>query len=148
MYRETFWVAVSAAAPVIALAVVVAYNDMKREEALFKRQTDPLLRHSLPVWRYFPAPGLKIPKDARRARRWTWASVGLHRLNVLGQAAVLAFSLTSLAQQVNEMPLALAIAAEVGGLVALLGAGAAAERKMDALYEVAVRWAAERDDSA
>lgn len=161
MYRDTFWVAISTAAPVIALAVVVAYNDMRRENALFMRQSYPLLG-SLPVWRsisgsdqemvkeeqrgrrwtvwrYLPPSDmryLKPPKDKRRVRRWTWTTVGLHRLNVLVQATVLGFSLTSLAQQVNEIPLALAIAAEVGGLVALLGAGAAAERTMDALYEV------------
>jgi hypothetical protein len=134
MYRETFWVAVSAAAPVIALAVVVAYSDMRREEALFMRQLDPM---GLPVWKTFSASEDKSPPDARRAGRWSRTGVGLHLLNILGQTTVLAFSLTSLAQRVNEMPLALAIAVEVGGLLALLGAAVAAERAMSALYDQA-----------
>lgn len=134
MYRETFWVAVGAAAPVIALAVVVAYSDMRREQALYMRQLDPVGR---PIWKTFSAPELKIPPHARRAGWWSRTGVGLHLVNVLGQTMVLAFSLTSLAQRINEMPLALAIAVEVGGLLALLCAVVAAERAMSELYNQA-----------
>lgn len=58
-------------------------------------------------------------------------------MNVLGQTTVLVFSLSSLAQRLNEMPLALAVGVEVGGLLALLGAGVAAEKAMCALYDLA-----------
>jgi hypothetical protein len=144
MYRETFWVAVSAAAPVIALAVVVAYNDMRREEALYLRDIEP--SGALPIWRYVPPLG--GPKAAGIVRRWTWTAVSLHRLNVLVQATVLAFSLTSLAQQVDEMPLALAIVAEVGGLLVLLGAGVASKRMLEVLFRVALWESEHRDDVA
>jgi hypothetical protein len=133
MYHETFWVAVSAAAPVIALAVVVALNDMRREEALYNRDIEP--SQGVPIWRYVPPLG--GPKAAGIVRRWTWTAASLHRLNVLGQATVLAFSLTSLAQQVDEIPPALAIVAEVGGLLVLLGAGVASKRMLAVLFQVA-----------
>jgi hypothetical protein len=148
MYYESFWVAVSAAAPVIALAVVVAYADMTREVTLRMRGIDPFLGRRFPVWKAMSAKEDKPPHDARIAGRWYRTTVGLHRLNVLGQAAVLAFSLASLAYQANEMPPALGIAAEVGGLLAILGAGATGERLMDALYDVAFREAQERENPA
>jgi hypothetical protein len=146
MYHDSFWVAVSAAAPVIALAVVVAYADMRREVTLLTREIDPFLGRRLPVWKVMSASEDKPPRDARIAGRWYRTTVGLHLLNVLGQAAVLAFSLASLAYQVNEMPLALGIAAEVGGLLVILGAGATGERLMDALHGVAFREAREREE--
>jgi hypothetical protein len=142
MYNDTFWVAVSAAAPVIALAVVVAYNNMRREKALYMREIEP--SGGLSIWRYEPALG--GPKAARIARRWSWTAVSVHRLNVLGQATVLAFSLTSLAQQVNEMSLALAIVAELGGLLALLAAGMASKRMLEILFQVALFKSRRRDD--
>jgi hypothetical protein len=147
MDHDTFWVAVSAAAPVIALAVVVAYSDMRREEALYMRSIEPFGVD--PIWRYSPPPGGPGgDRVVRKIRRWTWTAVSLHRLNVLAQATVLAFSLTSLAQRVDESPLALAIVCEVGGLVALLAAGVASKRMLAFLFQVTYAESQNRDDDA
>lgn len=134
MYHETLWIAVSAVAPVIALAVVVAYNDMRSDETLHRRQMCKL--GDFPIWRYVDPPG--GPRAAQSVRRWNWTASGSHLVNLLAQATVLAFSLSSLAQHVDEIPLALPISAEVAGLLAILAASVASRRMTELLFQIAV----------
>jgi hypothetical protein len=114
MYHETFWVAVSAAAPVIALAAIVAYTDANRTGSSSRQWA---VDH--PPWTYPPhqrhAAGDKIVE----ARSLTLMVVLVCTLDTILQAVMLAFSLSSLASRVDEMPTAVAVAGEVAGIVGL-----------------------------
>jgi hypothetical protein len=114
MYHETFWIAVSAAAPVIALAAIVAFSN---DIANTSRMRQWFVEH--PPW--------TRPQEKRaQARKTTKTSTNLAVtvglmcvLNTILQAVVLAFSLSGVASHVDEMPIAVAIAAEVAGIAAL-----------------------------
>lgn len=114
MYHETFWIAVTAAAPVIALAAIVAFSDSSANASRMRQwQVDR------PLWT-FPDEN----RDLARAKARTAAGLGqvvalLCVCNTVLQAVVLAFSLSGLASRVDEMPPEVAIAAEVAGLAAL-----------------------------
>jgi hypothetical protein len=116
MYQQTFWVAVTAAAPVVALAAIVAFSDSTANASRMRQfQVDR------PLWTF---PDEK--RDLAQAKARTAAKLGglvalLCVCNTILQAAVLAFSLTGLASHVDEMPPVVAIAAEVAGIAALAG---------------------------
>ena len=121
MYREAFWVAVSAAAPVIALAAVVAYadaNDLMRQVAAVNQVlTDETLESDDKlVSRYAGIPELGL------------IAVSLCIANLGLQAVTLTFSLVSLANGRNEGPTWAVLVAEVGGIVALAFAAVASQR--------------------
>ena len=92
MYHETFWVAVTAAAPVIALAAIVAFSDSTANASRMRQfQVDR------PLWT-FPEEN----RDLAQAKARTAANLGglvalLCVCNTILQAVVLVFSLTSLA---------------------------------------------------
>lgn len=119
MYHEAFWVAVSASAPVIALAAVVALGGVF---SLAWQATEWNIDHDAIVPKksdYGRAIEL-LRKRFNRAvsiTRWTCMA------NTILQAAMLAFALTSLAARIDELPAALTIAAEALGIIAMLMAG-------------------------
>jgi len=113
-YHESFWLATGAAAPVIALAAVVALSD-----AL---QTERDAKSPYGIW----------------AASWGTATVTsmISILNVIVQAALLAVSLSALAYGQNVMPPWVAIVLAVGGILLLgwtLAIGAAIRRKLGEL---------------
>jgi hypothetical protein len=107
MYHETFWVAVSAAAPVIALAAIVAFGDQGQSVSRVRQG-----QLANPWWSYPDqnrewARRIANVGDLRARGAWLLLILG----NMILQAVILGFSLSSLASPVNEMPTALAVAA-------------------------------------
>jgi hypothetical protein len=114
MYHETFWVAVSAAAPVIALAAIVALGDATADAS---RGRQWMIDH--PSWTRPPEKRALVRAGGKAVTNIGLAIGVLCVLNTILQAVVLAFSLSSLASGVDEMPTAVAIAAEVAGIIAV-----------------------------
>jgi hypothetical protein len=106
MYHEVFWVAVAAAAPIIALAAIIAFSDqMARLGDLY-----PDAR--------------KLYDDGHRdlSRAYTRSNITATLLslgNTVAQTVVLGIALSSLGGSVNEIPAWSAIALEVAGLAAV-----------------------------
>ena len=146
MYREAFWVAVCAAAPVIALATVVAYTDV--HELVMDWASigaDRSLRDEL-------QPGDKFLDDTAMLVLQSAAAWLLCLANLVVQAAALAFSLASLAYARNEWPPWAGIAAGVGGIsalavIAIASAGARRRFRNFQRRSVQQRRAAEKRDS-
>jgi hypothetical protein len=114
MYHETFWVAASAAAPVTALASIVALSDITSwAHGVLRWEVDH------PPWT-FPNYAAARASAANTSSAYHAAMVMLICvLNTILQAVILAFALSSLTSRVDEMPTAVAIAAEVAGIAAL-----------------------------
>lgn len=116
MYHETYWIAVSAAAPVIALSAIVAMADVG---AISSASRQWQIEH--PPWTC-PEESQELANKIGHlawdmltfAARLAWFCMAL-------QATVLAFSLSSLAGRIDEMPTWVAIAGEVASIVALSG---------------------------
>lgn len=109
-YAETFWVVAGTAAPVISLAVVVAYPDQALLQVRLERTAD--MASVAARGRKLPVPGfLKV------ARVVAWAAA----INFMAQTVLLWASLGSLMQHHNWMPPRLAMNIAAGGLVLLLG---------------------------
>jgi hypothetical protein len=107
-FHEAVWVVAGTAAPVIALAGVVSLGDTAREFRAFSLESMNVPQTRAEVWLY-----------EQRFHQYLWVS-GVGLFNLLLQAALLAVSLTSLADQANSVPPLLAIVAAVGGLLLLL----------------------------
>jgi hypothetical protein len=117
MYHEAFWLAVSVAAPVIALAAIVAY-------ASARAKADRM-------WQWAVDRGLGLPQgtesstdreDAQQARSLPSSlrvTASMSMTNTILQAIVLAFSLSSLASGVDRMPTGFAVVFEVAGIFIL-----------------------------
>jgi hypothetical protein len=130
-FHETFWLAASAAAPVITLATVVVIPDAAgiRFRAARRRRELPDLaaRASLAPPGGEPRVPVSGPGEAieGRAMRLAWAvrvttrNVRLCYANLIAQAALLAVSLAALAYSRDFVPPWLAIVVAAGG-VALL----------------------------
>jgi hypothetical protein len=99
-FHADYWVAVAAAAPVIALATVVAYGETLNPMATFRRST-----------RYVH----------RRGYRMTRRLTALLTVIMILQAGTLFDALQSLAADHNASPIWFATLAETFGLVALFG---------------------------
>jgi hypothetical protein len=111
-FHETFWLAVGAAAPVIALAAVVTYNDSFKNVELFERERGTPEQEA--QWR---------PLERKATRVVSF--VGLTAfLNLVGQGACLVGALVSLENQHHDYfpPLIAEIVLPLGiGLLALSG---------------------------
>jgi len=114
-FHENFWVATSAAAPVIALAVILLLPD----------GTTSAVRTYL-TWQHLkkipPTPGRRFNPERILARAYLYTaqvSLGASVLNLLVQAALLAVSLWALAYDDNVIPPWAAIVMAVGGLLLL-----------------------------
>lgn len=110
VYHKDFWIAVSAAAPVIALAAVVAYPD-----------TDELVQLKRDVWERWRSV-VPTPLDAlalKDSATYVRLAVRLCLGNIVVQAVTLTFSLLSLASEVDEWPTWMGILGVVGGVSAL-----------------------------
>jgi hypothetical protein len=127
MYHETFWLAVSAAAPVIALAAFVAY-------ASARAKADRMWQ-----WRIDRGLGLtqstqgrtnhERAKQVRSVRSNLRAAASVYVINTILQAVVLGFSLSSLASGFDRMPTGFAVVLEVAGIFSL-----AASAMQDAIF--------------
>lgn len=122
MYHDTLWIAVSASAPVIALAAVVALGDAAGEAY---RSTEWNIDHP----QIGSPPQAVLDRQKQLSRRFSAAQmivVIVCLLNTLLQAGVLGTSLASLAGHTDYMPAAAAVVFEVLGLVAITVGGLAA----------------------
>ena len=112
---SNFWVATSAAAPVIALAAIVALPDAAAAVGKSSEYLNELHR----LWPQ-PDRSARIVILLNRIFRWwrmlVWA---LTAANLLAQAALLAVSLSALAYGRDTIPPSAAIALAVGGIVLL-----------------------------
>ena len=116
MYHEAFWLAVSVAAPIIALAAIVAY-------ASARAKADRM-------WQWAVDRGLALTQgaenrtDPERAKARSLPSslrvaASMSMTNTILQAVVLAFSLSSLATGLDRMPTGFAVVFEVAGIFIL-----------------------------
>ena len=114
-FHESFWIATSAVAPVIALAAVVALTDALTlvgrisilESTLKERsEGDPWLQNYL-------------ARRAQDTRKGAWAAGLTTLVNLIIQAALLAVSLSALAYDQDIMPLWLAVTLATGGILLL-----------------------------
>jgi hypothetical protein len=112
-FHESFWVITGTAAPVIALAIIVALADAKRGW-FGMLETGHRLAQEANVVRSEQARYLFA-----RALRVTFGFRVVATVNLLLQAGLLAVSLVSVAGQENLIPPWLAIVAAVGGLLLL-----------------------------
>jgi hypothetical protein len=110
MYHETFWVAVSAASPVIALAAVVAYTQVLDRDVADRL----ILEHLIPAEMSRSYMG-SVDRAGQYARR-------LSVMNLVVQTVTLFTSLASLAWRHDVTRPGLGLTAEVFGLAALIGA--------------------------
>jgi hypothetical protein len=125
--HEGFWLVAGTAAPVIALAAVVTLGETLRENIASIAEAMPLLdAQSNSADRL---KGDRLTTATIRATKQLYA-IGLS--NLLLQAALLAVSLVSLADDANLVPPWIAIVAAVGGLLLLLA--------FSALGAVQLRW--------
>ena len=143
MYRENFWIATAASAPVIALAAIVAMGQMARVAAASLKTFE---RHmtNLPIKINTDAKPDLSPEQAKaaeadstldlspeqlkttekalvlvgQAQTAMWSTIVI-ATNVVLQGVVLCFALLSLAAGTNDMPPWIAIAGEMLGLAAL-----------------------------
>jgi uncharacterized membrane protein YbhN (UPF0104 family) len=115
-FHESFWLATGAAVPVIALAAMVAMADLARHVTLTSRDVDTTTkqRHGRPD---SSDPVISL---ARGARSKSVMALVLTLINLIAQAALLAFSLYALAYSRDVMPPPVAISLAVGGVVALV----------------------------
>jgi len=117
MYHEAFWLAVSVAAPVIALAAIVAYASAR---AKADRMWQWAIDRGLGVTqgaesRMDPGPA----KQARSLPSSLRVAASMSMTNTILQAIVLAFSLSSLASGFDRMPTGFAVVFEVAGIFVL-----------------------------
>lgn len=115
-FPEAFWALAGGAAPVIALAAVVALPDLQSAiEALYKAaHPDPEPGEERdPNEPLLPAFGLQTSRWRDRIR--FWALMG----NMVVQAVVLGLALASLEYRFSVVRPAVVIAAEVAGVLAL-----------------------------
>jgi len=124
-FYESFWVATSAAAPVIALAAVVALPDASTVRSVasrrYRRRRDQIGdRHPLEAI-FEPLPGARELSMLQARSAWSASLLvwGTTLVNLVVQAGLLAVSLSALAYQQNVMPPWLAIFLAVGGILLL-----------------------------
>lgn len=118
-FQQTFWVITGTAAPVIALAEVVALADFLRISVSLVRRAEDALG---PVSRSVPNIELAAQFPANPVVNLMGKSAMVllgHGLNFLFQAVLLAFSLVSVANQQNLLPIWLAVAIAVFGMLYL-----------------------------
>lgn len=133
-FHEGFWLVAGTAAPVVALAAVVSIGDALREGIASIAEATPLLDAQANSAGRLK--GDRLTSTTTRAARRLYA-LGLS--NLFLQAALLAVSLVSLADDANLVPPWIAIVAAVGGLLLLafsaLGAVQLRWTRMNALAE-------------
>jgi hypothetical protein len=139
-FHESFWIATSAAAPVIALAAVVGLPDTAAVAQLgIHRLREPL---EGPLLAAMPE-ALSRAQD-RLVTLLFWATtVG----NLIVQAGLLAVSLSALAYQRELMPAWVAIALAVGGILLLAWSTSMAVHYRRAWAESVAAVANSTDDS-
>jgi membrane associated rhomboid family serine protease len=116
-FHESFWVVTGTAAPVIALAAVVALGEILRDMGASGEKFMRVLLDSSPD----NAEVVKWMADVSRkpTRKMVRALHAAVLSNLLLQSAFLAVSLVSLVDEANLVPPWIAIAAAVGGLLLL-----------------------------
>jgi hypothetical protein len=115
-YHEAFWVATAAAAPVIALATVVAGPDADGVGVLAVDRRSALRMREWQKGK--PAPDA-ILREAKRTTALIISAYLAFLLDLLIQAALLAVSLSALAAGQNVMPPWVAIVMAVAGILIL-----------------------------
>lgn len=115
-FHESFWVATSAVAPVIALAAVVTLPDVSlvgRANTL----RDRIERRQVPD--AYPGERAFFIGAARDAAKWALVASLITLANLIIQASLLAVSLCALAVKQDIMPFWLAIILATGGVLLL-----------------------------
>jgi hypothetical protein len=115
-FNESFWVATSAVAPVIALAGVVALPDV----SLIGRANNLRARiERLRLSEKYPGQHAFLVGVARDAAKWASFASLTALVNLIIQASLLAVSLSALAFKQDIMPFWLAIFLATGGILLL-----------------------------
>jgi uncharacterized membrane protein YbhN (UPF0104 family) len=119
-FHESFWVATSAAAPVIALAAIVALPDLSSTLAKTTQDVRTARDGRRPASGENPAAD---PEMAQARLEWRLSMLywAITIVNLFAQAGLLAFSLWALADKQDLMPLGLAILLAVIGILLLAG---------------------------
>jgi hypothetical protein len=104
-YHEAFWIAVAAAAPVVALAAIVAYTDLGR---IIGRR---------------PEPGRANPASFKTLAEVLVTGMAVAWINVVLQAVTLLLALLSLAADHDQAPLIIAEITTPLGIFLLLVSG-------------------------
>jgi hypothetical protein len=123
-FHDNFWLAASAAAPVIALAAVVILSDVSTVLNVYAEQIRVVRRRARMPDRLRLELADGIPGLPRLdLSGYTWGSVLMIRrgivLNLIIQAGLLAVSLSALATSQDVMPMFVAIVLAVGGILLL-----------------------------
>jgi hypothetical protein len=141
-YHDSFWLATGAAAPVIALAAVVALPDIAVME---RRAWIRYAKGAIP-------PDLKQKDPAGDLPKQLWHAVNLiwyvSLFNMIIQAAVLAVSLSALASEQNVVPPWIAIVPAVGGIILLawtLAMGVRFRGTLEKVEKIAIPWRSNED---
>jgi hypothetical protein len=111
-FPESFWVVLGAAAPVVALASVVALNETYSQNHEWRRRTFARLMQADDQG----AAGKLVGRDLQDA--WDlYRMIGrMHSANIVAQAALLGSALISLARGSDLVPPYVGAVAEVAGL--------------------------------
>ena len=128
--HESFWVATSAVAPVIALAAVVALPDV----ALIGRATvlrDKIQRRQPSDDEEDRALQASLVDEAQSTRRWAWTAWLITIANLIIQAGLLAVSLCALALRQDIMSFWAAICLATIGILLLA---------LSAFCSIVARW--------
>jgi hypothetical protein len=136
-FHETFWVIAGTAAPVIALAAVVSYSDLRDEGTDWSQACD-VLRFEMSEKRKAFQEAIEKGMDETEVRRHEqvldrmnlesvdqkyrrnagWVK-GLQLINLVVQATLLCVSLVSVANQANLVTPLAGVVAAVGGVLCL-----------------------------
>jgi hypothetical protein len=115
--HDSFWVATSAVAPVIALAAVIALSDVMPILGRVNVVESAVQQHpNKDSWIQD-----QMARIARDTRKWALIAGLTTLVNLIIQAALLAVSLSALAYDQDIMPLWLAVIMATGGILLLAG---------------------------
>jgi len=114
-YHPDFWVAVAAAAPVIALGGVVAYGPLTdtRRKAWSSARTALVAKGESPIL-------TRIPEEFGEAIRWCELAMWVTTTNIVAQIVAMGLALTSLLVGSDNAPVLCLVI--LGGGIALLAA--------------------------
>ena len=111
-FHEGFWTVAGTAAPVIAVAIVIALGELMKELSRWIIWAERIEHNPEPEME-------KIRKILRTQTRYTWPLEGLGLTNLLIQAVLTTVALVSLEDKANLVSPWLAIAAVIAGLALL-----------------------------
>ena len=117
-FHETFWAISGTAAPVIALAAVVSYSDLRDEGTDWSQACDAL-RFKIRDEQVWDRVERVLKSVDQRYRRYAGWVKGVQLANLVVQATLLCVSLVSVANQANLVTPLAGVVAAVGGVLCL-----------------------------